>query len=245
MGTEFFILAAAGAAIGGLVQGLSGFAFSMIAMSVWVWVFDPVLAAVLSVFGALLGQTVGIASVQRDLRLPVIWPFLVGGLVGMPIGFLLLPHMNILYLKLGLGTLLVVWCPAMLFSGKLPQIRFGGRWLDALVGVGGGIAGVLAGLSGALPALWSLLRNFDKDTQRVLTQYFNLIILGLTAIIYSVTGVVTRPMLPLLATVLLVLVVPTFIGAQWYKTINEQLFRRIVLVLLTLSGATLLLAVWV
>src|SRR5699024_10423881 len=181
MGSGFFILAAAGAAIGGLVQGLSGFAFSMIAMSVWVWVFDPVLAAVLSVFGALLGQTVGIASVQRDLHLPVIWPFLVGGLVGMPIGFLLLPHMNILYPKLGLGTLLVVWFPAMLFSGKLPQIRFGGRWLDALVGVGGGIAGVLAGLSGALPALWSLLRNFDKDTQRVLTQYFNLIILGLTA----------------------------------------------------------------
>lgn len=244
MGAEFYVLAAVGAAIGGLVQGLSGFAFSMIAMSVWVWAFDPVLAAVLSVFGALLGQIVGIASVRTGLQLPVLWPFLAGGLCGIPIGFVLLPHMNMVYLKVGLGTLLVVWCPAMLLSGRLPQIRAGGRWLDALIGVGGGIAGVLAGLSGALPALWSLLRNFDKETQRVLTQYFNLLVLTLTAAIYSVSGIVTRPMLPILGTVLLVLLVPTFIGAQWYRTINEKMFRRVVLVLLTLSGVTLLLAAW-
>lgn len=34
-----------GAAVAGFVQGLSGFAFSMVAMSFWVWGIDPHVAA--------------------------------------------------------------------------------------------------------------------------------------------------------------------------------------------------------
>ena len=36
MTTELWILAF-GAAVAGLVQGISGFAFSMVAVSIWVW----------------------------------------------------------------------------------------------------------------------------------------------------------------------------------------------------------------
>ena len=38
--TEMWLLAF-GAAIAGLVQGISGFAFAMVAMSIWVWGVDP------------------------------------------------------------------------------------------------------------------------------------------------------------------------------------------------------------
>ena len=40
-----------GAAIAGLVQGISGFAFSMVAVSIWVWGLDPKFAATMAVFG--------------------------------------------------------------------------------------------------------------------------------------------------------------------------------------------------
>jgi hypothetical protein len=39
---------AGGAAIAGLVQGISGFAFAMVAMSIWVWGVEPQLAAVMA-----------------------------------------------------------------------------------------------------------------------------------------------------------------------------------------------------
>ena len=45
-----------GAAIAGLVQGISGFAFAMVAMSIWVWGVDPQLAAVMAVFGGVTGS---------------------------------------------------------------------------------------------------------------------------------------------------------------------------------------------
>jgi hypothetical protein len=43
--------------VAGFVQGLSGFAFGMVAMSFWAWVLEPQLAAVLSVFGSLTGRS--------------------------------------------------------------------------------------------------------------------------------------------------------------------------------------------
>ena len=51
-----YLVVTLGAVIAGFVQGLSGFAFGLVAMSFWAWVLDPRLAATLAVFGALVGQ---------------------------------------------------------------------------------------------------------------------------------------------------------------------------------------------
>ena len=104
----------AGAALAGLVQGLSGFAFGLVATSVWAWWLPPQLVAVMSVFGALTGQVVAALSTRRPLMWPRLAPLLAGGLCGLPIGLWLLPHLDSASFQLGVGTLLAVWCPLML-----------------------------------------------------------------------------------------------------------------------------------
>lgn len=69
-----YVLVAVGAIVAGFVQGLSGFAFGMVAMSFWVWVLDPRLAAALAVFGSLTGQIVAAASLRRKLNAPLLLP---------------------------------------------------------------------------------------------------------------------------------------------------------------------------
>lgn len=54
-----YAVVAGGAVLGGFIQGLSGFAFALVAMSIWAWVLDPAVAAVLVVFGATTGQIMG------------------------------------------------------------------------------------------------------------------------------------------------------------------------------------------
>jgi uncharacterized protein len=110
-GAEWALLVA-GAAVAGFVQGLTGFGFSMVAMSIWVWGLSPQLAAVLAVFGSLTGQIVGWFSLRRALDLRTLLPFLLGGLAGIPIGAWLLPLLDADLFKLALGVLLVVVCPA-------------------------------------------------------------------------------------------------------------------------------------
>lgn len=232
-------IVAIGAAVAGFVQGLSGFAFGMVAMSFWAWVLDPRLAAALAVFGALTGQLLAVFSVRRGFNWPLLWPFLLGGLVGIPLGVLVLPHLDMDWFKAVLGALLALWCPVMLVAQRLPRIG-GNRWGDGAVGLVGGVLGGIGGFAGSVPTLWCTLRGFNKDTQRAVIQNFNLSMLSVTMAIYLATGIVTRDMAPMFAVVAPAMLIPTLLGTRLYIGISEVTFRRMVLGLLTCSGLTLL-----
>ncbi|WP_241073782.1 sulfite exporter TauE/SafE family protein [Achromobacter insuavis] len=232
-------IVAIGAAAAGFVQGLSGFAFGMVAMSFWAWVLDPRLAAALAVFGALTGQLLAVFSVRRGFNWPLLWPFLLGGLAGIPLGVLVLPHLDMDWFKAVLGALLALWCPVMLMAQRLPRIG-GNRWGDGAVGLVGGVLGGIGGFAGSVPTLWCTLRGFNKDTQRAVIQNFNLSMLSVTMAIYLATGIVTRDMAPMFAVVAPAMLIPTLLGTRLYIGISEVTFRRMVLGLLTCSGLTLL-----
>ncbi|WP_050478060.1 sulfite exporter TauE/SafE family protein [Herbaspirillum rhizosphaerae] len=229
-----------GAMAAGFVQGLSGFAFALVAMSFWVWTVDPVVAAALVVFGSLIGQLLAVFSVRRGFKPRLLLPFIFGGLLGIPLGVLILPALNPDIFKAFLGVLLAVWCPVMLLAPKLPPLRFGGRIADGMVGIVGGVMGGIGGFSGVIPTLWCNLRRFEKDEQRSVIQNFNLSMQAVTLAIYIFSGIITRKMLPLFGIVAPAMLIPTLLGARLYVGISEAAFRRIVLSLLTLSGIALL-----
>ena len=237
---SIYFAVALGAVVAGFVQGLSGFAFGMVSMSVWAWTLEPRLATVLAVFGALMGQVIAAVSVRRGFDLRLLAPFVAGGLVGVPLGVWLLPHLDVALFKAVLGVLLVVWCLAMLMMARLPRITRGGRVADGVVGLAGGVMGGIGGITGALPTLWCTLRGMPKDTQRAVIQNFNLSMLAVTMGTYLATGIVTARHLPLFGIVALAVLVPVLLGARLYIGISEARFRQIVLGLLTASGMALL-----
>ena len=231
---------ALGAVVAGFVQGLSGFAFGLVSMTIWAWTIDPRLAAVLAVFGGLSGQVIVAVTVRRGFDGRRLAPFIVGGLLGLPLGLWLLPRLDAAMFKALLGTFLVTWCPVMLMSARLPRIEAGGRIGDGVAGAAGGVLGALGGFTGAIPTLWCTLRGFDKDAQRAVIQNFNLSMLGVTFAGYLSSGMVTAPMLPMLALVAAAVLLPVLLGARLYVGLSEASFRRLVMVLLTLAGVALL-----
>lgn len=237
---SLFLWVAAGAAVAGFVQGLSGFAFSMVSLSLWAWVLDPQLGAVLAIFGGWFGQVIAALTMRRSVDKTLLWPFVVGGLCGLPLGLWLLPRLDVPVFNAALGLVLVVWCPVMLMSARLPRIRRGGRIADALAGAAGGVMGGIGGLSGVVPTLWCTLRGFDRDAQRAVIQNFNLAMLSVALALHIVAGHVTVAMLPLLAIVAAAVLVPVLLGARLYIGLSELAFRRLVLGLLTASGVAIL-----
>ena len=225
------------------MQGLSGFGFSLTAMSIWAWALEPRLAAVLAVCGALTGQVIAAFRLRRNWDLPLLLPFLLGALPGLPIGLYILPRLDVPLFKGLLGLLLVVLCPLMFFANRLPRITAGSRIGDVLAGVGGGILGGLGGSTGVVPTLWCTLRGFDKEQQRSVIQNFNLATLAVTFLAYLATGIATADMLPLFAVVVPAMLIPLVLGARLYVGISELGFRKVVLGLLTASGAALLVSV--
>lgn len=229
-----------GAATAGFVQGLSGFGFGLVSMSFWAWGLAPQHAAVLATVGGLTGQLLAAFTVRRGARWSLLWPFIAGGLCGIPIGMGLLQHADPAGFRLFVGTLLAVWCPLMLVSGRLPRFSRGGRIADALAGAGGGLMGPLGGFTGAIPTLWCTLRAMDRDEQRSVIQSFNLAMLGTTTLAYLQAGLITAADWPNLAVVAAALLVPALVGMRVYIGISAATFRKVVLGLLTLSGLAML-----
>lgn len=242
MSISLIAVIALGAVVAGFVQGLSGFAFGMVAMSIWAWGVEPRLAAVLSVFGALVGQVIAAVTVRRPFNKTVLMPFLAGGVLGVPVGIWLLPRFDVPLFQTCLGVLLAVWCPLMLFSDKLPPVRWGGRKADVVVGGIGGVMGGIGGFAGVVPTLWCTLRQMSRDEQRAIIQNFNLVMQTVAFSAHVVSGNVHTAMLPLLAMVGVLVFVPVLMGSKLYLGVSEITFRKIVLGLLTASGFALLLA---
>jgi uncharacterized membrane protein YfcA len=231
---------AGGAAVAGLVQGISGFAFAMVAMSIWVWGVDPQLAAVMAVFGGWTGQVISVIRVRRGWYPSLLWPFVLGSAVGIPIGTRLLPMLDANRFKLVLGGMLVVCCTAMLATKRLPSVKSGGRPADAAVGLLGGIMAPLSGFSGLAPALWATLRGYTKDEHRAVLQNFNLVVLSATLASLIWSGRARAEHLPQMGVVAASLVAPAVWGSKIYIGMSPIAFRNGVLWTLVFAGLTML-----
>jgi len=233
-------LLAFGAAVAGLVQGISGFAFAMVAMAIWVWGVDPALAAVMAVFGGWTGQVISAIRVRRGWHVSLLWPFVLGSAIGIPIGTRLLPLLNPDRFKLVLGGILVVCCSAMLATARLPRITTGGRLADAGVGLLGGVMAPMSGFSGLAPALWCTLRGYTKDEHRAVLQNFNLVVLSATLASLVWSGRAHAGLLPQMAVVAGSLVIPSLWGSKIYTGMSPIAFRNGVLWLLVFAGVMML-----
>ncbi len=237
---QVLLLIAVGAALAGFAQGVSGFAFALVSLSVWAWGVDPRLAVVLSVFGSLVGQLVTLPFVWRGFSVKAALPLILGGLIGVPIGAQLVGAADPNLFKFGLGLFLVAYCPLMLLLK--PDLRFswGGRVADAVVGWIGGVLGGMAGISGPVPTLWTTLRGWSKDEQRGVLQGFNIAMHTATLTVYLIAGTIQPEMFGPLALTGVVLVPFAIAGVLVFKRLTTVGFRRVVLVGLTASGLVLI-----
>jgi uncharacterized membrane protein YfcA len=157
-----------------------------------------------------------------------------------PAGVLLLPLVQPLMFQAGLGALLLLWCPIMLVSARLPRIARGGRVADGVAGALGGVMGGIGGLPGPIPTLWCVLRGWDRHTQRSVFQLVFLTMHLTTMAGYLLTGTITAEAARLFPITAPIVIGAALLGAAAYRRIGDRGFQRIVLGLLAGSGAMLL-----
>jgi uncharacterized membrane protein YfcA len=182
-----------------------------------------------------------VLRVRRGWHVDLLWPFVLGAAIGIPLGNQLLPLLDPNQFKLVLGTLLVVCCSMMLASARLPQIRSGGKPADAVVGLLGGVMAPLSGFSGLAPALWATLRGYNKDAHRAVIQNFNLLVLTATVALNVNSGrLKPTTMWPQMSIVAGAMILPALWGSKIYIGMSAGAFRKTVLWLLVLAGLVML-----
>jgi uncharacterized membrane protein YfcA len=229
-----------GAFVGAIAAGGAGFAFALTASAIWLHALDPVHTTMLVVAcGTLLHVTL-VWPVRRSIEPARLFPFAIGGLIGIPIGVALLTHVDTRGLKGALGVFLVVYGTYALVAPRLPEIRGGGRVADAAVGFVGGVLGGLGGYSGVLPTIWTQLRGWRKDVARGVFQPFILMAHMVTLVLVGIAAMDSGGALMTLAAVP-ALYAGASIGWRIYGRLDDRRFRQVLALLLVGSGLTLVL----
>jgi uncharacterized membrane protein YfcA len=239
MTTAALVLLFSGALAGGFVTGLAGFGTALMALGIWLYVLPPALAVPLALICSVIGQSATLPSMWRTFDFTLVWPFIIGGLAGVPLGTMLVAHADPTTFKLSVGALQLVFPTALYLQRTPAAFSFGGKPADTAIGFAGGILGGLAGLSGPIPILWASIRGWSKEERRGIFQTFNFTVL-LTALCLQVaTGLVKPDVIWLALLALPGTLLGAWLGTRVYHALSDRNFRDVVLGLLFLSGVGL------
>ena len=229
-----------GALAGGFVNGLTGFGTAMTALPIWAHALLPTLASPLAVACSVAGQLQTLPAIWHAIDFRRLLSFVAGGVLGVPLGVMLLPRIEVALFKATIGALLVASCAFLLLYRRRGGWNGGGRPADAAVGFAGGILGGLAGLSGMLPTLWAELRGWEKDARRAVFQGFNLSILAFALASHGVAGFLSAELGRVLLMALPATIAGAWMGRRLYGRLDTAAFGRVVLVLLLAGGVVLI-----
>jgi len=241
MTSQQIVIVLAGALAGGLVNGLTGFGTALTVLGIWLYAISPTVAATLVILCSSISQLQTLPMIWRSIRWKNALTFVLPGLFGVPIGTLLLPHIDPRVFKIGIGVFLVAYTGYALARRVEFKSAWGGIAADCAVGFAGGILGGLAGLSGVLPVVWTDIRGWTKDHRRGVIQIFNMAILLLALASHVVSGLFTRQV-----AVASLAALPATIGGAWlggfiYRRIADRSYSRVIMTLLFISGVILIL----
>lgn len=232
----------AGAAAGGFINGLAGFGTALFALGFFLTVLPPTqavaLVLMLSVVTGVQGVwVVRLAMFDNPRRL---MRFLLPALLGIPLGVMSLRFVDVAMLKLVIASFLLIYGGFFMARSTLPKLDRPTPFIDSSVGFLGGFLGGLASLSGALPTMWCALRSWPKAETRAVLQPYNVVVLGLSALLLAARGAYTSETLQFALIAIPTALVAAQIGIIVFRRIPDAAFQRLLIALCFVSGVILL-----
>ena len=222
------------------VAGLAGFAFGLVAASVWLHILTPLQTTTLIVVFGLIVQGYAVWKLRRALKFERLWPFVLGGVLGVPLGVELLRLIDPVQARRVIGVVLIAF---VLYSWWRPSVKLPptvGRRADGAIGFANGVIGGITGLAGIVVTAWCNLRAWPRDEQRTVFQPTGVAIFAMTALWLGGRGTFDAPTVKLMLLGLPAILLGVWIGLKLYGRLDEAGFRKVVLGLLLVSGLALL-----
>jgi uncharacterized membrane protein YfcA len=222
--------------LAGVVAGMTGFGFALVAVPVLMLLLPPRIVVPLVSLLALGLQLMVLVESRKHLLIRRVWLLIVGGMVGVPSGTYLLLVVDSGTLQVMAGSAVVVGALALV-SGWHWQFR-NERAASLPVGLVSGALAGSTGLGGPPVILFFSNQDVEKQAFRAnLTLYFaclSVVVIGSSL----VAGLFTRQVLMSSAILLPTLVLGTVCGIYLSRRVNQTLFQRIVTVLLLMTGVS-------
>jgi len=222
----------------GFIQGLSGFGSVLVAL--------PLLAIILDIkavipLAALYGLSIAfllLVQLRKHLEWKKVWPLLLGAILGIPVGVFFLKKLDREIIHCILGIILIGYSLYSLFFRTL-RSGIGEAWGYVFGFLAGCLGGAL-GASGPPVIVYTSLQSWGKDTIKVSLQGF-FVLSGMMVIFgHAISGITTALVLRLFGISVPAMVFGTYVGSYFYGMIEEQWYRRVVLIFVALLGGLMI-----
>ncbi len=231
-----------------LMSGLSGFGFSAIGALCLIFL-PPKLGVPLLMTLSAANQLMSLRQLKADMRPIKHWwpdgpaPYLLGGLIGVPVGLAILSSLPTPSLMLVFGGFLMIYAIYSLARPHGVHARVRGGWLSSsLVGMSGGVIGGFTAFPGAAVVVWNGLRHVPKREARAIVQPYILVLqlLSIALLALSKPETFGQSYWWLVAITTPIVLPCTLLGVKLYHSLSDINFRRVTFILLGISGLGLL-----
>jgi hypothetical protein len=232
----------------GCLASVAGFAFSPISQVLLTPFSSNAVQLIETILVCSIGtQTLAIIILRQGMAWRHLPPFLAGGVLGLPIGILLLLHLATADFRVAIGVIMLIYGLVVLVRRPiiLPQT---GPWADVAIGFIGGITGGLAAFPGAAITIWCGMKGWDRMRQRGVYQPFiltmQLLALPMLSLMRSGPRGANTQLLAGLESTLPFLpgaLIGAWLGLMVFRRISDRRFEQCTAGLLALAGVTMIL----
>lgn len=220
-----------------LVQGISGFGMALVSMSVLPFILPLRIVTPLVLLNGFLVTLVLFVSKREHCNMRDLIPLLISAAVGIPFGIYLLAYANEAILRKILAAIIIIFCIYSFIKINAPK-KFSTHW-SYFFGFLAGSLGAAFNINGPPVIIHAALQQWDKNRMMANLQAFFLISAILIAIGHHAKGLYTRDVLFMWIAFTPLNVAGTYIGNRINARINAEMFKKIVLTLLIISGLIL------
>lgn len=220
--------------ISAVLQGITGFGFSLVAVPLLSLVAPLGEVVPLLVLYSLLLNILVVTKVKSTIDKKQLFTLVAFGILTIPLGMFVLKYIDPFYIKKGVGIFIILSSVAMALNYKVSLKNKTFSYMIA-----GLISGFLNGstsMSG--PPIIILLSNDGTDKmkfRKTLGLYF-LSLNVVTLPLYFAGGLLTLPILKTGLMLLPAMVIGTLVGILWGNKLPEDIFRKFNLGLIFLMG---------
>ena len=220
------------------VQGLAGFGIGLVSLAFLPFLMEPATAVVLMTIYAAVFAIVIFIPLRRDFTLHGMTELVVGTIIATPAGVWLLAGLppDVLKRLIGLVLLVIV---ALEWLGLYPA-RLRGRGWGFGAGLVAGLIGGAVGTPGPPVILYAAAQDWSPRTVKANIQAFLIVNQALILIGYWWAGLLGREVWRLTALYAVPAVLGLAAGMLLFTRLDRVRFRRVVFVVLFVSGLVLL-----
>lgn len=216
-----------------VVQAVAGFGFALLAVPLMVVVIDLQSAVIISSFVGTLSNMLQSWQLRRNINRNMTRRFVLATAVGSPVGLLLFVYANQSALKIVLG-LSILFGVFVLSRGL--ELQHVSSWLDWIMGILSGVL-LMATSTNGPPLVFVLqARRFDPATFRATLNMVFLVSGTFGLVMFGLAGEILRSDVNVAAFAIPAMVIGVSTGVVIRKYVQQELFKKIVLFLLTIGG---------